>query len=190
MNPVNLVGLASGIVTFTVLVLAAGLCFRAHGRSPLGLNLVKAIGPLSVATAIWSLAVAAPASWRTAAPGVALFSGSLALFLWALVAHRRRWLTRVYCDDVPVHLVTTGPYRWVRHPCYSAYLLAYAGALVASRNLLVIPVLLVNGILYLHAGRVEERKFAGSPLAADYDTYRRRTGMLWPNPLKIFGPNR
>lgn len=190
MAPSVLVGLVSGSVTFTVFLVAAGFCFRAHGRSPLGLNLVKAIGPVSVAAAIWALAVASPASWVVVGAGVALFAEALALFLWALWTHRRRWLTRVYCDDEPAHLVTSGPYRWVRHPCYTAYLLAYAGALVTSRHPLVIPVLLINTILYLHAGRAEERKFAASPLAADYDAYRQRTGMLWPNPFKLFGGDR
>jgi protein-S-isoprenylcysteine O-methyltransferase Ste14 len=41
-----------------------------------------------------------------------------------------------------------------------------------------------NGVLYWHAGRAEEREFVRSELAADYEAYRRRTGMFLPNPFQ------
>ncbi len=182
--------LLSAAVTLTVMVVAAGLCFKPHGRSPRGLNVVKGIGPVSVAASLWLLWVATPPSTAVAAVGFACFAVALAVFLWALWVNRARWLTRIYCDDVPDHLVDAGPYRLVRHPCYSAYVLVYTGALVASRSVWLIPVVVINAALYWHAARTEEQKFTDSPLAADYAAYRRRTGMLLPNPIKMLRRSR
>jgi protein-S-isoprenylcysteine O-methyltransferase Ste14 len=40
--------------------------------------------------------------------------------------------------------------------------------------------------IYVRAARMEEQKFARSPLAAAYERYRSQTGMLLPNPAKLF----
>ena len=172
-------------VPLTVMLVTAGLCFKAQGKTPRGLTVVKILGLVSVAAVGWALWVAAPPSGAETGLSVALFGVALILYAWALWTHRGRWPTRVYCDDVPAHLVVTGPYRLVRHPCYGAYVLLYTGALVAGRSPWLVVVLLANAALYWHAARREERKFASSALAADYEAYRRRTGMLLPNPVKM-----
>lgn len=174
-------GIALGVaaVTLVIFVVAAGFAFRQPGGAPVGLNLVKLTGPLSCGLLIWSLAVARVGlGWSLA--GAALMGSALALFLWALLANRPRPLSRIYCGDAPAHLQTAGPYRYVRHPCYSAYLLAFLGGVVASHHLAAVVVLLGNAALYVHAARFEERKFAAGPLAADYAAYRARTGGFIP----------
>lgn len=42
------------------------------------------------------------------------------LGVWALRAHPRRQLTPHPLPRDPARLVTEGPYRWIRHPMYSA----------------------------------------------------------------------
>jgi len=80
----------------------------------------------------------------------------------------------------PQILVTTGPYRLVRHPVYFAYVLNWLAFAVLCQTLLVIGVLLIMGALYWYVARDEERGIALSPLADDYLAYSRRVPMMIP----------
>ena len=67
--------------------------------------------------------------WSGTVPGVA----ALALFVWAhhsLGSNYSRWLA-VRSKHT---LITHGPYRWVRHPMYTAFYLLHAAVLVLSAN--------------------------------------------------------
>jgi protein-S-isoprenylcysteine O-methyltransferase Ste14 len=80
----------------------------------------------------------------------------------------------------PVSLVTAGPYRYVRHPFYTSYLIFWTGLALGTWSLWAVPVLVLMAVLYTVAARGEEGKFANSPMAAEYAAYRTRTGMFWP----------
>src|SRR5438132_7042148 len=56
------------------------------------------------------------------------------LFWWALSAHGKSHPAFAFIRVPPTTLTTAGPYRFVRHPIYSAYLLAWcAGAVTAAQ---------------------------------------------------------
>jgi len=112
---------------------------------------------------------------------VPIFAMSLALFWWTISTTRRHPLTLAFTSDVPVHLQTTGPYAYVRHPFYLAYVLFWIGAAVAANELVswIMPVVMT--LSYVAAARREESKFEASPLASDYKVYRLQTGMLVPH---------
>ena len=75
-------------------------------------------------------------------------------------------------------LVTSGPYRFVRHPIYSGLLLAIVGTALAT-NLSLLIAAAVLGIYFAYSARVEERLLTTSfPVA--YPGYRARTKMLIP----------
>lgn len=109
-----------------------------------------------------------------------LMAISLLLFLSTCRANIETKLTPIYSTNTPVHLVTKGPYRFIRHPFYSAYLLNYVGIAVVSSSIpALLAVALVYGI-YHHATTVEEQKFSHSPLADDYALYKRKAGRFLP----------
>ncbi len=86
----------------------------------------------------------------------------------------------------PTFLTQSGPYRLVRHPIYSAYLLAWvAGPVICGQPLLLLSTL-VMAVIYFFAARQEESWFAGSELAEDYRRYRSRTGMFVPSPAALW----
>ena len=58
----------------------------------------------------------------------ALWLASMVLGLWALSANQPGNFNIHPAPTRHGHLVTSGPYRWVRHPMYSAVLLLAAGA--------------------------------------------------------------
>ena len=87
----------------------------------------------------------------------------------------------IFEADLPVRLVQSGPYAYVRHPFYSAYTIFWLGGWVASGSmvaLLSVPVML--GI-YVQGAREEERKFSRSSFAGEYADYRRRVGAWLPH---------
>lgn len=114
-----------------------------------------------------------------------LFSSSLAVFAAAVAASRYTPPTVAFDTDAPSFLLQYGPYRYVRHPFYLAYVLFWLGTAVAVNSLLGWVAPLVVTALYAEAAFREERKFASSDLAGAYSAYRARAGMFWPRPLVL-----
>ena len=75
-------------------------------------------------------------------------------------------------------LVTTGPYKRVRHPIYSGIILAMIGTSVVVSWYWLIAVALL-GAYFIYSATMEERYMAG--LFPDtYPQYRESTNMLLP----------
>jgi protein-S-isoprenylcysteine O-methyltransferase Ste14 len=112
-----------------------------------------------------------------AAIGSALFAAGLALAVWARIHLGRNWGMPMTRKDEP-ELVTSGPYRFVRHPIYSGILLALLGTALAT-DLYFLVVFAILGAYFIRAARVEERLMAAAFPAA-YASYRARSKMLIP----------
>ncbi|GAB2744656.1 methyltransferase family protein [Kitasatospora kifunensis] len=109
--------------------------------------------------------------------GLALFVLGLALAVWARVHLGRNWGMPMTHKADP-ELVTTGPYRTVRHPIYSGILLAVIGTGVAvSVYWLVLAVLLGGYFVY---SAVMEERYLAERFPDTYPEYKRSTKMLIP----------
>ena len=75
-------------------------------------------------------------------------------------------------------LVTSGPYRLVRHPIYTGILVAGIGTAVALSWSWLIAVALA-GVYFIYSAIVEERYLA-EQFPDTYPAYRRSTKMLLP----------
>lgn len=111
-----------------------------------------------------------------------LFAVSLGLWSWALATTRTTPPTLAFTGDEPHSMMDGGPYQWVRHPFYTAYLLFWTGTAVATQGVLGWAAVLILGAVYFVAARHEEGKFARSALAGRYAAYTARTGMFLPWP--------
>ncbi len=112
--------------------------------------------------------------------GCALYGAALALFWWAVRVNRAQPLSLAYSQDEPRHLVTDGPYRWIRHPFYASYTVAWLAAPLATGHYLLLLTVAWMLMLYVRAALHEEAKFAASGLGGAYAAYQRRAGLLWP----------
>ena len=112
-----------------------------------------------------------------AAIGLALFALGLGFAIWARLHIGRNWGTPMTQKDEP-ELVTSGPYRLVRHPIYSGILLASVGTAVAL-SWLWLPVVALAGIYFVYSATVEERYLA-EQFPEEYPAYRHSTKMLVP----------
>ena len=140
---------------------------RIAGGSVIGMFVIIGILRISLPTHVLALAV----------PGAVLFAGGIALAVWARLHLGRNWGAPTTQRADP-ELITSGPYRFVRHPIYSGLLTAMLGtALVDSLAGLVIVAVLVPYFYY--CGTVEEKNLTASFPAA-YPEYKKGTKMLIP----------
>ncbi len=111
--------------------------------------------------------------------GLLLLWVGVAFALWAIVTLGRHYdlVPEVHLDH---ELVRAGPYRFVRHPIYTGLALHFAGACLATGNLLLIAgtLFVTYPAFYLRA-RSEERLLR-ERFGAAYDAYAREVGMLVP----------
>jgi protein-S-isoprenylcysteine O-methyltransferase Ste14 len=109
--------------------------------------------------------------------GLAVFAAGLALAVWARLYIGRNWGTPMSRKEDP-DLVTSGPYRSIRHPIYSGIILAMVGTALAVSWYWFIAVVLLGGY-FIYSATVEERYMTG--LFPDaYPTYKSTTKMLIP----------
>ncbi len=109
--------------------------------------------------------------------GTILFASGIALAVWARIYLGRNWGMPMTKKDEP-ELVTSGPYRYVRHPIYSGILLAMLGTALAT-NIYWLIAFVVLGVYFVYSATVEE-KLLTTTFPSTYPSYRTRTKMLIP----------
>jgi protein-S-isoprenylcysteine O-methyltransferase Ste14 len=111
------------------------------------------------------------------AVGAVLFVCGLGLAIWARIHLGRNWGMPM-TERVEPELVTSGPYRFVRHPIYSGLLLALVGSALAT-SVLGLLIVLILGAYFYYAATVEEKNLV-TAFPAAYPAYRAHTKKLIP----------
>ena len=106
------------------------------------------------------------------AVGIALLVGGMMLAAWTMLANRY-FSTTVHVDSERGHrTVTSGPYRWVRHPSYAGAVLAAVGApLVLGSWWALVPGAFTAALFVVRTAR-EDRDLPG--MLDGYAEYARR----------------
>lgn len=120
------------------------------------------------------LAVAARGEPLSPVP-IALVLAGMIVGLWAVSCNRPGNFNIRPTPKAGGRLVSSGPYRWIRHPMYTALLLAGAGLAVASQG----PVgwglwIALAAVLVVKASVEERRMIRAHPAYADYAARTRR----------------
>ena len=111
------------------------------------------------------------------AVGTVLFVCGIGLAIWARIHLGRNWGMPM-TQRVEPELVTSGPYRFIRHPIYSGLLLGLLGTALAT-NFLGLIIVVILGAYFYYAATVEEKNLiAAFPTA--YPAYREHTKKLIP----------
>lgn len=109
-----------------------------------------------------------------ASAGIVLYFLGVALSIPSLVALRHAFSIEPQARE----LVTTGTYRWARHPIYAAYVIEYGGLLLWH---LTVPFALAYGtFLLLMWLRIREEEAVLERAFPEYARYRERVGMFGP----------
>jgi protein-S-isoprenylcysteine O-methyltransferase Ste14 len=121
-----------------------------------------------------SLAVHSPI---LGAIGAVVFASGIALAIWARVHLGRNWGMPMTQKAEP-ELVTSGAYRFVRHPIYSGLLAGVLGTALVT-NLIGLIIVAVLVAYFYYCASVEEKNLTATFPTA-YPAYRTRTKMLIP----------
>lgn len=98
----------------------------------------------------------APAEWTVLVGGLLLASG-VAFRVWAIQTLDTAF-TAVVKTSADQRLISTGPYRWLRHPAYTGIVVALVGAALVFESMWgAASVVLVMLPVYLYRIRIEER---------------------------------
>jgi protein-S-isoprenylcysteine O-methyltransferase Ste14 len=169
-----------------VLELGVRVRERLQGRG--GAARDRATRALIAVTVRIAVAVAAVTASRATAPQIAgpyRAAGLIVMWLglgirgWAIATLGRAFRTTVEVDPGQA-VVSSGPYRWVRHPSYSGLLLIATGCGLAAGNLLALAVCAVLPLpALLRRIQVEEAELTGV-LGDRYRAYQAETKRLIP----------
>ncbi len=111
--------------------------------------------------------------------GILLIVLSLLLFFWARLTLRGMYsgLLRVKADHI---LVQNGPYRFIRHPAYAAYLIMCLGIAIGYSSLIgLLATVLLLLPAFIYRIQVEEALLSAE-FPADYFQYTQHTKKLVP----------
>ncbi|MFE4824685.1 methyltransferase family protein [Streptomyces sp. NPDC056704] len=107
-------------------------------------------------------------------------AASIALISMTLGTHRVPIALWHQTDDAPRHVVTWGAYRLIRHPFYTGYLLAFAGAFACFPHAVTLVLFLYEAVMLNAVAAKEERKLCASAFGAEYQEYLSRTNRFLP----------
>ena len=77
-------------------------------------------------------------------------------------------------------LVTSGPYRWVRHPMYTAFVTVFVGFLLLTGNLLIAGMGLATLLIVMVVRTPKEEQMLLDRFGQEYRDYMGRTGRYLP----------
>jgi protein-S-isoprenylcysteine O-methyltransferase Ste14 len=123
-----------------------------------------------------------PTSWTRplALVAVLLSAASIGLICLTLGTHRIRIALWHQDNDAPANIVTYGAYRWIRHPFYTSFLLAFLAAVALHPDPVTLAGLAYGIVALSLTARREERRLAASAFGAEYRQYLARTGRFLP----------
>jgi protein-S-isoprenylcysteine O-methyltransferase Ste14 len=124
--------------------------------------------------------------WHPTA-ALALYAAGAGLFWWAVSVSRGK-LAACGQGCVSREILSTGPYRYIRHPFYAAYNLTWLAGFVATGRWPLALSAAGMAALYESCARDEERAFLRAPMGAAYRVYSARAGRYLPRFTRAFGP--
>ena len=143
------------------------------------------VAPTAIAVSFFGIVPAwappAPVADLLAAGASLAAVGSIGLIAYTAGSHRRAPALWHQSDDAPAEIVTWGAYSRIRHPFYSAFLLAFSAAVLAAPSLASIACLAWAGVGLSLTARREERRLLSSQFGDAYAAYMARTGRFLPS---------
>jgi len=117
--------------------------------------------------------------WAPVAAGLAMLAAGVALRTWAILTLGRLFKFVVVIQEGH-RVVTSGPYRLLRHPSYTGALVAFLGTgIVLDSWLSTLILVLIPLLAILVRIHVEEAELTNA-LGREYRTYASRTRRLVP----------
>jgi len=111
--------------------------------------------------------------------GLAVYVIGFAVMAWALIALRRSYQLGGLAPRPEDRMVTSGPYRVIRHPMYAAVLMISFGLACLTQSVLGLAVVVIYFALLSRLIPIEESRLL-SAYGESYAAYQRGTRRLVP----------
>ena len=165
------------IVYLTISAVGAKRDTEAHLSQSLGVMFAIIAAFLLPYLPIFSFVNFAPVNPVVSCIGVIICVASMAFFIWARQCLGRNWSQTVSAKEGH-ELVTSGPYRYIRHPMYAGgFLACIASAIVCGGAFIFL--LIILGALFLWRVAAED-KLMEQQFPNEYPDYKKRTKALIP----------
>jgi protein-S-isoprenylcysteine O-methyltransferase len=119
----------------------------------------------------------APVNANASGIGVMVCLAGMALLVWGRQCLGRNWSQTVSVKKGH-ELVTSGPYRYVRHPMYAGGLIACLGSAMAGGGAWIFLLIILGAIFFWRVGA--EDKLMAQQFPNQYPDYKKRTKALIP----------
>jgi protein-S-isoprenylcysteine O-methyltransferase Ste14 len=171
----------AAVITAAEFVVATMFYFRRRAR-PRATWMMGGVLLIALGLHAFFLVVAHDTPPLQLAVALALFGVSNVLFWSAVVAHGTKRPSAVFGETTPEALVTSGPYRVVRHPFYLAYVSAFLGSALVGNHWILLIATAVLFACYDWAARSEEYLLASDPgpCGSQYAAYLRKSWRWLP----------
>ena len=163
---------------------AAKFLFQVKDKSSrLGRNIISLLGLISIMAQSYSV-------YFYASNKISIYIASIiftiaAITFWSAVKITfQKPFDFLLSKNEPQSLITKGPYKYIRHPFYTSYMLAWLAGIIASESIYSLISLSLIPI-YILAAINEELNFERNNFSLQYLKYKKNTGMFLPNPYKI-----
>ena len=110
-----------------------------------------------------------------------LYFLGLFFFLWALSTGTK---LKFASSSLGEKLVTTGPYKYIRHPLYLSYTLIWIANCVLFNSLVLWITLIAMAAFYTISAKREEAAISKSKHSSEYEAYKNSVGMFLPRVTK------
>ncbi|EAR51775.1 hypothetical protein OG2516_06916 [Oceanicola granulosus HTCC2516] len=106
---------------------------------------------------------------------------AFALFIWAIRHSREKRLSLAFDEEQKIDgIITTGPWRYVRHPFYVSYTMFWLGGALGTLHMASIAVAASLLFIYTYSAWREEKALKVGAFGQDYVTYREKAGFFLP----------
>jgi protein-S-isoprenylcysteine O-methyltransferase Ste14 len=148
-------------------------------KTPGAVHVINALSVTASAVFLFAVWKTDVPNWRRAV-GFLLHLSAISLFVSAILATRQNRPALAFAGKRPNHVFSWGPYAYIRHPFYTAYLLFWLGCVVATSSFVMVVLFVSLATIYTLAALGEERNFLRSSMRDEFEAFRNTTGFFWP----------
>lgn len=109
---------------------------------------------------------------------IGLVLSSLTLFWWAIKENPNRSLEFALTSTKEKSVISSGPFKYVRHPFYCAYMITWLSYALYAQTTISFVISFSMVLLFIYAAWSEEREFSFNE---QYQEYKSQVGMFIPN---------
>lgn len=109
---------------------------------------------------------------------------AILLFWRSIAIAKNSKLSFAFSKERPSSLINDGPYKYIRHPFYLSYSLAWVAGFIGTLNIILCAIMLIMFFIYFKSAQKEEEIILSSELKNDYSNYKKNTGMFLPKIIK------